>query len=220
MQYMPIIAKKYTHLLFDLDGTITYSHLGIYNSVNYAMQQMGRGELGQEMLRKFVGPPLRISFQEIAGFCEQDALRAVAFYRERYSKIGWREVELIPGAKELLFDLQKAGYHLALATSKPAVFADKIVEELGLLSCFEQTGVATFQNDTKPFVIAELIFRLGVDKNQCLMIGDRSHDVLGAREVGVDCAGLYVGYAEQNELETAGATYVFKDFSSLREFLL
>lgn len=211
---------KYTHLLFDLDGTLIYSHPGIFKSVNYALDKLGLPRWTEEQMRPFVGPPLRVSFQKFMGFSPEEAERAVAFYRERYRSIGWREFEPIAGVKELLEDLKKAGYILALATSKPAVFADQIVKDMGVWDCFDQGGVAQFDHDNKTYVIEEIVRRFQADKEKCLMIGDRLYDVVGAKEVGVDCAGLYVGYGEENELEKAGATYVFKDFAALREFLL
>ena len=214
--------KRYHYLLFDLDGTLTYSHKGIYACMRYALQRFGIAPPTDGELRKCVGPPLVYSFSEFFGMDRENAERATAVYRERYATVGWQENEPIAGAKELLRDLKKAGYTLALATSKPKVFADKIADEFGFtpyLTARVGSGVdGSFP--TKASVIAEAVRQLNADKSQCLMIGDRKHDVEGAREVGVDVLALDVGYAEVGELTACAPDYYCKTLDELRSVFI
>lgn len=215
--------KKYKHILFDLDGTLTYSHPGIYGCIRYALEKMGREEPAMERLRCCIGPSLMYSFQNYFGMNEQDAERATALYRERYSVIGWKENAPIEGALEALKILKEAGYGLALATSKPLVYAEKITDTFGFSAYLDvQVGPGMDGSlSTKASVIAEAMKKLGVSAQECLMVGDRKHDAEGAKENGVDCALLKVGYAEnEEEFERAAPQYVFEDFSELCTFLL
>lgn len=214
--------KRYRYLLFDLDGTLTYSHKGIYACMRYALSRYGIAPPSDEELRKCVGPPLVYSFSEFFGLDEENARRATAIYRERYSTVGWKENEPIDGAKELLCDLQKAGYTLALATSKPKIFAQKIVDEFGFtpyLSAVVGSGIdGSFP--TKASVIEEVVRQLGANKAECLMVGDRFHDVEGARQAGVDVVGLDVGYAEVGELQSCAPDYYCQTIEELKKTLL
>ena len=214
--------KNYRYLLFDLDGTLTYSHKGIYACMRYALDRYGISPPSDAELRKCVGPPLVYSFSRFFGLDEENAKRATAIYRERYSTVGWKENEPIFGAKELLCDLQKAGYALALATSKPKIFADKIADEFGFtpyLSASVGSGIdGSFP--TKASVIEEAVRQLNANKAECLMIGDRVHDVEGARQAGVDVAGLDVGYADDGELAACAPDYYCKSMEELRRLLL
>ena len=215
--------KKYTYILFDLDGTLTHSHPGIYACIRHALQKMGRPEPKMEQLRRCIGPTLLYSFQNYFGLSEEEAVKATELYREEYAKSGVFNNAPIDGALETLRALKNAGYVLAMATSKPAVFAELISKEYGFAPYFTaQVGCGLDGSlPTKASVIAEAMRRLGGRAEECLMVGDRKHDAEGARENGVDCALLKVGYAEdEEEFLTAKPTYVFEDFASLAKFLL
>ena len=214
--------KKYRFLLFDLDGTLTYSHPGIFGCIRYALQEMGREIPGEDVLKKAVGPSLMWSFQNLCGMTEEDATEATRLYRVRYKDIGWRENEAISGAKETLQALQEKGYVLAMATSKPLVFAKQISRLFGFsqyLSVEVGSGIGG-EFPTKASVIEEVVRQLGADKRDCLMIGDRLHDIEGARQAGVDVAALDVGYAEEGEFEAYPPDYYFADFASFTKALL
>lgn len=129
--------KKYRYLLFDLDGTLTYSHPGIYASIRYALEDAGRGEPTERQLRSCVGPPLVYSFRHIFGMTEEETNRAVVKYRERYSEKGLFENAPVPGAKEILESLKSAGYVSAIATSKPKIFAERIADQFGFTPFLE-----------------------------------------------------------------------------------
>ena len=212
------MEKTYDYLLFDLDGTLTYSHTGIYNCMRHALRALGKPEPTEAELRCCVGPPLEYSFREIFGCTQAEAEAGVKKYRERYSTVGLFENEPIEGAKECLAYLKKAGYKLALATSKPLVFARQIAEKFGFtpyLDVLAGCGVDGSLN-TKAAVIEEALRLLGTnEREKCLMIGDRKHDAEGARACGVDFAALDVGYAEEGELENERPNYYLSSFAEL-----
>ena len=213
---------KYKYILFDLDGTLTRSHYGIFNCFRYALKKMGiTEEPTEEILRKCVGPSLEYSFENYFHMSKEDAVTATAKYRERYKDIGLWENEPMDGALACLQALKKAGYILALSTSKPKIFADQIVGKFGFSPYFSaQVGCGLDGSfPTKASVIAETMRQLSASKEECLMIGDRFHDAEGAKENGVDCALLEVGYAEDGEIAVANPEYVFADFAQLTAFL-
>lgn len=215
--------KKYRYILFDLDGTLTHSHPGIYGCFRYALEQMGLGEPKIEQLRRCVGPSLMYSFQNYFGMDEETARIATAKYRERYSVIGWKENAPIEGALETLKALKEAGYKLAMATSKPLIYAEQISALFGFAPYMDvEVGCGIDGSlPTKADVIAEAMKRLGASAEECLMVGDRFHDAEGAKTNGVDCALLKVGYAEnEEEFVWSKPEYVFEDFAQLNAFLL
>ena len=215
--------KKYRYILFDLDGTLTHSHPGIHGCIRYALEQLGLEEPKMEQLRRCIGPSLMYSFQNYFGLDEEMARLATAKYRERYSVIGWQENAAIEGALETVKALKEAGYKLALATSKPAVYAEKISALFGFSPYMDEEVGCGIDGSlpTKADVIAEAMKRLGASADECLMVGDRFHDAEGAKVHGMDCALLKVGYAENDEeFLSSNPTYVFDDFKGLQTLLL
>ena len=151
--------RSFDAVLFDLDGTLTESGLGIMKSVAHALQALGAAELPEETLRRFVGPPLLDSFMRYGNLDEAQALRAVAVYRERYSAIGWRENRVYPGIAPLIRALKARGVAVGLASSKPEHFCRRILEYFGLLSHFDL--LCAIQPDEHHAEKAEIIM-LGV----------------------------------------------------------
>lgn len=215
------MQKKYRYILFDLDGTLIYSHPGIYSCIRYALEALGEKEPTDALLRKCIGPSLMYSFTQIFGMEEERAKLATAKYREKYSVTGVYENEPIEGALKSLKALKEAGYTLAMATSKPKIYADIIAERWGFSTYFSaQVGSGIDGSfPTKASVIAEVMRQFGASADECLMVGDRLHDNEGAVENGMDCALLRVGYAEEGEMERVNPTYVFDGFADLVEFL-
>lgn len=213
---------KYKCVLFDLDGTLTLSHPGIYGCIRYALKALGEKDPDEKVLRKCIGPSLMYSFTNYFGMSEELARLATAKYRERYSVIGWQENEAIDGAVNTLKTLREKGFLLAMATSKPKIYADRIAEKFGFSPYFHaQVGSGIDGSfPTKASVIKECMRQLNATKDECLMVGDREHDAEGAKEEGVDCALLKVGYAEEGEFERCAPKYVFNGFSDLLDFLL
>ena len=216
---------KYKVLLFDLDGTLTDSEEGILNCVRYGLKSCGFPVPEYEVLRAFIGPPLMYSCTHFCGLSKADSERVILKYRERYSEKGIYENRLYEGIKELLSDLKKAGYKIALATSKPEVFALRILEYFGIAEYFDAAAGSTIgrEEETKADMIRLAMKRLGLheeDKPYVLMTGDRKHDIIGAHECGIDAAGVYYGFAPAGELEKYGADHILNDVDSIRRMLL
>lgn len=215
----------YQYLLFDLDGTLTDSKEGIIKSLQYAFEKLGEPVPEESRLLKFIGPPLEDSFMNFCGYSREKAIRAIELFRERYVPIGKFENKPAPGLPELCAKLQKRGYVLALASSKPESLCVPICERFGYTPSFKVlTGSPPESDWTKADIIRETLRRLNLteqDKPQVLMIGDRKFDVLGAKECGIDCVGVeFFGYAQPNELKDAGAVAVVKTTAELEEFIL
>lgn len=215
----------YQYILFDLDGTLTDSREGVVGSVKYALRKMGKPIPSEKELNKFLGPPLQDMYQELCGFTPEEAERGIVFFRERYNTIGKFENAAAPGAPELLEELKKRGYVLALASSKPEDMCRAICERYGLAPWLDVISGSPPEEDWKKAdVIRETLTRLGLTdagREQILMVGDRKYDVLGAAEFGMDCVGVeFFGYAEENELRDAGAVAVVQTVEQLREFIL
>lgn len=201
----------YQYILFDLDGTIINSAEGIINCVRYALEDFGITEEDDEKLKAFIGPPLVDSFQEFYHFSEEDAKKATEKYRERYRDKGIFEIEMYDGIEEVFRILKERKKTIALATSKPKVFATRIMEKLGLISYIDVITGSEFdgRRDKKEDVLEEVFLRLGNPKpEEVLMIGDRKFDIIGAKAWGVDSVGVTYGFAPEGELEEYGATYI------------
>ncbi|MDO4521631.1 MAG: HAD family hydrolase [Eubacteriales bacterium] len=212
--------RKY--LLFDLDGTLTDSEEGITKCVAYALEHFGIHETDQGMLRKFIGPPLMDSFMEYYGFSEEMALEATEKYRERFGKIGLFENTVYEGIPQLLAELQASGKKLILATSKPLMYAKKIMERHGLAKYFydmqgpEMDGT---RNRKEEVVAYALQVNHIEDVTEAVMIGDRLHDIVGARACGLDCIGVLYGFGDREELEHYGATQIVETVEELGRIL-
>lgn len=215
----------YEYILFDLDGTLTDPKEGITKSVQYALRHFGIDEPDIDNLTRFIGPPLHKSFSEYYGFSEAESQKAVEKYRERFSKIGIYENYVFEGISDLLYRLKEKNRVLAVATSKPEVFMLKILEKYDLKKYFdvmvgsEMDGKRT----DKAEVIDEVFRRLYLteaDKYKAIMVGDRKYDIYGAKACGISCIGVEFGYAEDDELQLAGADYVISCVSELEELLL
>lgn len=214
--------KSYETILFDLDGTITDSAPGITNSVIYALKNYGIKETDYEKLCKFIGPPLVDSFQEYYGFSKEKALEAVEYYREYYSDKGIFENSVYDGFEEVARRLKERGKQLVVATSKPEPFAKRIMEHFGLATYFD--CVAGMELDGRRGTKAEVIrYALDVcrvpDKGRALMVGDRKHDVIGARSAGIDCLGVLYGFGTREELECAGADYIVETVGEIPDVI-
>ena len=210
------------YLFFDLDGTVTDSKTGIIRSVQHALAHFNVSRADDDLLY-FIGPPLRDSFGKIFEGDTAKAELAVQKYREYYTVTGIFENALYEGIADLLADLRGAGRVLSLATSKPEPFALRILEHFGIASLFDHVAGAelTGPRNSKSSVLRHACGLCGVaDMQQCLMVGDRKYDVLGAHAVGMPCAGVLYGYGSRSELEEAGAECLCDDVPALRQLLL
>ena len=200
----------YDTILFDLDGTLTDSGLGITKAVQYALGQMGHPVPARESLFTFIGPPLHVSFRKHYGMDEATAAEAVRQFRVYYNVMGGiLENEVYPGIRELLADLKKAGKRLLIATSKPQAAAELVMHHFGLDEWVpEIVGGTDDTRNTKGKVIAYTIREYGIDPKTAIMVGDREHDIHGAAENGIPAIGITWGYGDRAELEGAGAAAV------------
>lgn len=200
----------FDYILFDLDGTISDSAEGITNSVMYAEEKMGYPVSSREELFKFVGPPLCEMFQKHLGLDREGGLYAVECYREYYNVKGIFENRIYDGIEDLLRVLRAEGKIILLATSKPEVYAKQILEHFELAKYFDYICGATLHGRTdKAEVIEYALETAGItDKSRCLMIGDRMHDILGAKRVGLASCGVLFGYGDLRELTEAEADFL------------
>ena len=213
--------KKYDVFLFDLDGTIIDSSLGITNSVMYALKKYGIEETDREKLYPFIGPTLTDSFARFYGFSEEKCEEAVEFYREYYRENGIYENTVYDGIEATLAALKQAGKVLIVATSKPEPFARRILEYLKLDSYFDYIAGMELNGNraTKAEVIAYAFSACDIkDLSKVLMVGDREHDVLGAHKMGIDCLGVLYGFGPKEELENAGAEGITETPEGILEY--
>ncbi len=213
-------SMNYQWYLFDLDGTLTDPKEGITKSFRYALEKMGVESPELSELERYIGPPLVKSFQEF--FSEEDAKRAVVFYRERFRDIGIFENGVYDGIEEMLKAAKESGKKLALATSKPQHFAQIIMDHYGLSQYIDVLVGSRADGQTKADVIRQVFVEAGLTdetKKCAIMVGDRLHDIEGAKECGIDSLGVRFGYAKEHELEDAGADYIVATTEELREFI-
>lgn len=213
---------KYKSILFDLDGTLTASGLGITKGVQYALRKFNIEENDLKALEQFIGPPLTDSFMEYYKFSKEDADKGLEYYREYYSEIGIFENELYPGIISLLQELQKIKFKLYIATSKPTAYAKKICEYFDIAKYFIdiQGSDINANLSKKAEIIEQVITKHKLNKLQTLMVGDREHDVIGAKNNGIDCAGIGHGYGSKEELVNSGAACYVRDAVELFELLV
>ncbi len=197
-------------VLFDLDGTLTNPYMGITNGVIYALEKLGREVPPRESLKSFIGPPLYDEFRRRFGMGDEEAKEAVRLYRVYYPEKGLYENELIDGVEELLKALRAQGKRICLATSKPEPFARKILEYFGIDGYFDLVGGATLDGSigTKTEVLRHVLDKTGADVDDCVLVGDRMHDIIGAHEVGMKCIAVLVGFGDREEFAEYGADYV------------
>lgn len=211
----------YTTFLFDLDGTLTDPKEGIVNSVIYALRKMGIDEQDHNKLLSFIGPPIQHSFANIYGMNEEQVTDAVTYYREYFKTKGMFENHVYEHIPSVLQDLKDTGKRLFVATSKPTVFAKQILEHFQMAHYFKE--IVGSNLDGTRIAKAEIIQHIlhtydGLGKEDVVMVGDREHDIIGARQVGIDSIGVLYGYGSNEELVAAGATHISKDVESLKNF--
>ncbi len=212
----------YNTILFDLDGTLTDPKVGITKSVQYALKKLGIYEEDLESLSKFIGPPLRNSFREYYLMDETRVQKAIEYYREYYSPYGIFENEIYPEIPILLQDLKTAGKILIVATSKPTVFAEKILHHFDIHQYFDSVIGSNLDETrtTKEEVIEYALTTIGdADKKKIVMIGDRKHDIIGAKINHIDSIGVTYGYGSLEELQIEKPTHLVNDVEGLRNLL-
>lgn len=211
------------HVFFDLDGTLTDPFEGITSSFSYALSKFGIEIKDPTELKRVIGPPLMDSFQNFYHLSYDDAAAANGYYREYFAKYGLMQNKLYEGIPTLLDLLRSKGKKLYVATSKPIEFAIQVLDGFDITKYFEFVSANNFADErhTKAQVI-QYIFDTypNIQKDECLMVGDRKYDIEGAKPFGIKTAGVLFGYAEDGELEKAGADYICPTVKDLETLIL
>jgi phosphoglycolate phosphatase len=215
----------YSNVFFDLDGTLTQSEFGIIEGARRALTHFGIDCSDTEELKKFIGPPLYVTFHDGYGLSEEDSNEAIRIYREYYTATGVYQAPLYDGIFDLLTDLKKNGKKVMMTTSKPFALATTVAKSNEIFDLFD--GIIgpdlNEKNPSKTVLILKAMDTLGLgedDRKQCVMVGDRFYDIEGANEAGIDSIGVLYGYGSKDELEKAGATHIAEDVAVLRKLLL
>ncbi len=215
--------RIYDVILFDLDGTLTDPKEGITKAVQYALASFGIDETDLNSLIKFIGPPLKDSFREYYGFNDDAAAVAIKKYREYFAEKGLFENKLYPAIAELLAELSERGKTLFVATSKPTVYAEKILNHFQILKYFKSVvgsnldGSRVVKSEVIEYVLNKV--KMSSDK-RIVMVGDRKYDIIGAKEEGIDSIGVLYGYGSSEELKKAMPTYLVDSIKTLRDILV
>lgn len=215
--------NNFEYILFDLDGTITDSGEGITKSVQYALKSFDIIVNNLEDLRKFIGPPLKASFKEYYKFDEEKANIALVKYREYYADKGIYENDLYDGIIEVLNKLKENGKTIILATSKPEVYAKRILEYFKIYKYFNFVAGSDFEETRvkKGDVIKYALEGAEIsDLSKVIMVGDREHDIIGAKENKIKSIGVLYGFGDVIELTQARADYIAKNTNELLDILL
>jgi phosphoglycolate phosphatase len=196
-------------LLFDLDGTLIDSAVGITRCVAHALENLGEAVPSEQELRPWIGPPLRDSFRPLLND-EARVEAAVSLYRERFEDVGWAEHEVYPDVGEAIWTLAEAGHRLAVVTAKNEPHARRIVAHLPFGALFEAVIGADREGrrNHKPELIGEALHRLQTVAGSCWMIGDRWMDIAGAHQHGMRSVGVLWGFGDREELEAHAPTHL------------
>lgn len=202
--------------LFDLDGTLLDTQSGVFASLKYSFDKMQiDSKMIKAPLQKFIGPPLLFSYQEYCSLSEKQSVIAMQYYREYYEKQGILEAKVYEGIKEALECLKQQGKTLVVATSKPQVYAKKVIKHFALDKYFDFVcgGDIKEKNSSKKVIIQTALQKTKFfNKSQkVLMIGDRFYDIQGAKQNNIKAAGVLWGFGTQIELKTAGANYILQN---------
>ncbi|MGB4044820.1 MAG: HAD family hydrolase [Halanaerobiales bacterium] len=212
---------RYRNIIFDLDGTIIDSEAGITKSVQYALQKFNIIVKDLKELVSFIGPPLKESFMELYGFSEPQALQAIIYYREYYAEHGVFDNTLYPGIEELLRKLYSEGRLLYIATTKPTIYAEEILDKYGLSNLFCYICGANLDGTLtdKTEIIKTVLDRGGISRENTVMIGDRKHDIIGARNNKIDSIAVGYGFGSEEELRSSNPTEFVKTVKALYRVL-
>ncbi|MCD8066430.1 MAG: HAD hydrolase-like protein [Oscillospiraceae bacterium] len=206
-------------VLFDLDGTLTNSGPGIFNAVEYAVSKLGLEPHERDFYRGFIGPPLPWSFENLLGLPPEEAARAVEIFREYYNDRGIWENSPYEGIPEMLAQLRGSGKTLMVAASKPQKQAEQVLAKVGLAQYMDYISAAdpTDSRDQKAAAIARCRERAA---GPAVMVGDRRHDIQGAKANAIPAVGVLYGYGARDELEAAGADYIAETVEQLKNLLI
>ena len=213
---------RYQMMMFDLDGTLSDSSPGVFNSLLKGFRAVGYKEPTPQELRGFVGPPLWNHLTEDHGVPAETAKGIIEVFRQRYDEKGAFENDLYPGMLELLRDFSREGGRLAVVTSKPQTPAKAVLEYLGIMEFFEFVSAAddSDHGSGKEELILPVLEKSGVAAKDAVMIGDTRYDASGAANAGVNFIGVLYGFGSQEEMEREGGTVFAESVEELRQILI
>lgn len=208
---------NYKTVFFDLDGTLLKSGEGIINAVNYMFERIGMKENDEKRLRAFIGPPVKHHLKDTYGMDEQQSTKAYGLFCEYYHEKGVHESCLYDGVEDMIKTLHKLGIKLHIATGKRETMISPILSRHGLLDYFSGLFGAWIDKGiyNKTQILRNAISRLGALPGDSIIIGDRNHDIIGGRAVGLDTAGVLYGYGDYQELANAGCDYIVKKVADI-----
>jgi len=216
-------VKEYKYVAFDLDGTLTDPEGGLTSGFAYALTKMGIEYGDKKNLRRFIGPPLKAEFRRVYSLTDEEAEECVRLFREYFSVYGWWDNKLYRGVPEMLSSLKTSGKKLLLATSKPEVFAKKILRLFDIEKYFDFIGAATLDHTRveKSEVLDYSLKSIGAeDRGACILVGDRVYDAEGAVACGIDSIGVLYGHGSEEEIRASGFTYIASTVSDISKILL
>jgi phosphoglycolate phosphatase len=214
------IGKRYT-VLFDLDGTLTNPAVGIVRCWQHALGILGV-QRDEAILRSLIGPPIHQGFAQVLDTQDTELIdRGVALYRERFSTVGLFENELFAEIPALLAELRGRGVTLFVATSKPTIYSERIIEHFGLLPYFDRVYGSELSGERadKRVLLRHITVQERLDANCTIMVGDRLHDIRGAKACGIKSIGVLWGFGSREELQLAGADDIVADIGALGQVL-
>ncbi len=214
--------SNFTHIIFDLDGTLTDNTLGISNSVKYALKQMHIDSFSEEKMKQFIGPPLQWGFSNLFGLNERNTKLAVEYFREYYGENGWYENVPYPGVLEMIQELDHSGKKMYIATSKFEKYAIKISEHFGFDKYIIQVNGADYSGKKayKPLIISNLMEAQQLTPSEkIVMIGDTIFDIEGGKENGISTIAVGYGFGKETDLRNANPDYFVEEVEELYEIL-
>ncbi|BCT88316.1 MULTISPECIES: HAD-IA family hydrolase [Acinetobacter] len=211
------------NILIDLDGTLTDPKVGITTSARYGLEKVGHPISEDTNIDWIIGPPLKASLAKILNVDADDTLaeQALMAYRERFAVTGLYENHVFEDVAETLAELKRRSYRLFLATAKPTVYAKQILEHFNLVQYFTEIYGSELNGDrtNKGELIQYILEQQGMQADQCIMVGDREHDIFGARHNGIESIAVKYGYGSEIELQQAQPKYMIENFSHLLNYL-
>ncbi|MCU4448854.1 HAD-IA family hydrolase [Acinetobacter lwoffii] len=210
------------NILIDLDGTLTDPKVGITTSARYGLEKIGHPISDEINIDWIIGPPLKASLAKILNVEADHVLaeQALMGYRERFAVKGLYENHVFGGVAETLAELKGRGYRLFVATAKPTVYAKQILEHFDLAQYFTDIHGSELNGDrtNKAELIQYILEQQKLQADQCMMVGDREHDIFGARQNGIDTIAVNYGYGSQEELALAQPKYQIDRFNQLLDY--
>lgn len=213
----------FSHILFDLDGTLTNPRLGIGNSLRYALSQMQIDGYSDEILEQFIGPPLQQGFRNLFGINEQNTILAVEHFRTYFGDKGWYENEPFIGISELLEQLHFAGKKVYVVTSKLEKYAQMIIRHFEFDRYINDLQGAEYsgKHSGKGDLIVQLLERNNIaPSSSVVMVGDTHYDILGAKEQGISSVAVAFGFGSRESLEACSPDFIVDSVEKLQELLL